>query len=787
MTKNKSSTLKQTTIVKNDSFISKIKADYWPVIVLLFLAFVIYGAFVFSDQMLFGSDTFSGIDARTLYVKEIKNGNFPLWFPTRLSGMPTVDALFGDAFYPVNILTLVLPLHRALGWKIVLHVFLAGLFFYLLLYRGFSIDKKISMLGAMLYMLNTEFISHTYPGHDGKMFVISLLPLVMWMLERLINKTTLWRSALFGLSIGLCVLTSHIQMTYFVLWGLFAYIVFRLIFIIREEKDSKKSAKLFGFFWIGVFLGLGIGMIQLLPPYMYVRDGMSVRGPQKGFEYAASWSMHPEETASLIVPDFGNTLDSYWGKNYFKLNSEYAGLIASLLFVFSVIIIFDKISIFWLGTALFSLMYALGEHTPVLKICYYLVPGVKSFRGPSMIMFWFSFALIFAGIRGLSKFVSESLSWPSNKKQIFWKRVLIACASIGILCLILTAGKDAVISSWNGIFYQDITDQKLQIMKENYSNFTKGLWLFGLFSVVSLLSLGSYMNGKLKQNTLIGIIFAAGLIDLWRVNSQFIKTVDSAQYLSPDYTLLSMEKDPEPKRIFDLPGAYNNNFVGIFGFESVAGFHDNELKWYRDFRGENSSNLTYILNANDLYKNPFLNLLNTKYLLYKQSRDKPVQVILNKGYLPRAFLLDKYEIMPDSFMVSKLKDTTFDYRNICLLDKKPSIAIEYSDSIPAGNANYTRETSDNFKVNVNANKNCMLVISEIYYPGWTVAIDNKPAEILKAYSTLMAVEVTKGNHIIEFKMHSKYLNIGALISVVSLLFFVIIGFFYYKTKRHLPK
>ena len=64
----------------------------WLMIGLLLVpVMVLYASFLFSDQMLFGSDTMASLDARTLYASELKQGRFPLWFPTRLSGMPTVD------------------------------------------------------------------------------------------------------------------------------------------------------------------------------------------------------------------------------------------------------------------------------------------------------------------------------------------------------------------------------------------------------------------------------------------------------------------------------------------------------------------------------------------------------------------------------------------------------------------------------------------------------------------------------------------------------------------------
>lgn len=761
----------------------------WPIIFIL-LAFAIlpYGSFFFSDQMLFGSDTMGGLDARTLYANEIKNGNFPLWFPTRLSGMPTIDALFGDAFYPANVLTLIFPIYRALGYKIVLHVFLAGLFFFFLLYKGYSLDRWVSLLGAILYMLNTEFISHTYPGHDGKMYVISLLPLAVWMLERLLQKATIRRSCLLGISVGLCLLTSHIQMTYFVLWGLFAYAMFRIFLVIHDEKNWKKAGKIFSCFWIGIFLGLGIGMIELLPPFMYVREGMSVRGPEKGFEYAASWSLHPEETASLVVPEFGNTLENYWGHNYFKLNSEYIGLLANLLFVFSLILFFERTNIFWLCVSAFSLFYSLGSHTPIFKLAYYLIPGVKSFRGPGMLMLWFSFAFIFTGAKGLQKYLNEAQNYSEDKKQKTWKRILISSGIILGLCLILSAAKDSVLSIWQSLFYSNMPMDKAKIMTENYPNFVKGLWIFGILTSISLLSLGAYGKKMLGRTTLIAILFAVGIADLWRADARFIQTANPSQYAYSDYTIKQILADPETKRVFDLPGAYNNNYVGIFGLESVVGFHDNELKWYRTFRGENSSNLIYNLANGNIDKNPFLNLLNAKYFLYRQEKNNPVQIIPNSGYLPRAFLVDSYEVLPDSLAIERLKDPSFDYRRKVILETQPQDFAAQIDTSTAGTALYKRISADKFRIQVNSTRNSLMLVSEVYFPGWTAKLDGRATRIIRTDVALMSVFVPAGQHVLEFSMHSKYLNLGASITLLSII--VILGIIsftgFFSRKKEIP-
>ena len=98
------------------------------------LTVVLFREFIFSEQMLFGSDTLSlGYVARAFYAEALGElGSFPRWAPLILGGTPFIEALAsGDSLYPPSLLLLVLmEPYRALGWKLVLHIALAGLFMF---------------------------------------------------------------------------------------------------------------------------------------------------------------------------------------------------------------------------------------------------------------------------------------------------------------------------------------------------------------------------------------------------------------------------------------------------------------------------------------------------------------------------------------------------------------------------------------------------------------------------------------------------------------------------------
>jgi hypothetical protein len=61
---------------------------------------------------------------------------FPYWNPLLFGGLPFVEGMHGDIFYPPSLAMFFLDARAMWGWKMALHIFLAGIFTYLWLRRG---------------------------------------------------------------------------------------------------------------------------------------------------------------------------------------------------------------------------------------------------------------------------------------------------------------------------------------------------------------------------------------------------------------------------------------------------------------------------------------------------------------------------------------------------------------------------------------------------------------------------------------------------------------------------
>ncbi|MDQ3003688.1 MAG: hypothetical protein M3Y08_20820, partial [Fibrobacterota bacterium] len=298
-----------------------------PLIAILVLGLIPFASFIGSGDALFASDQL-GAPGWKYHFESLLRGDPTLWTPFGLGGMPTFDAGFGDGAYPLFLLVgLLFPIKTFIGYAFVLHTLIAGVNAYFLVNRFFRLNRLLSLALACAYMLNTNFISHVNAGHTGKFNIMAWLPLALYLLLRSLSSKARWYHALgLALVMALMMTANHPQLTYFTLMGFFLAWVWKTFRLVREKRmmDAAWTA---GRFWAPILLGIGLAFFLFYPPTQWTKNyGVRGSGEKMTYEHATSWSMHPEETASLIVPEFGGINELYWGRNPFKLNSEYPGI-----------------------------------------------------------------------------------------------------------------------------------------------------------------------------------------------------------------------------------------------------------------------------------------------------------------------------------------------------------------------------------------------------------------------------------------------------------------------------
>ncbi|MBP6821009.1 MAG: YfhO family protein [Acidobacteria bacterium] len=92
---------------------------------------------------------------------------------------------------------------------------------------------------------------------------------------------------------------------------------------------------------------------------------------------------------------------------------------------------------------------------------------------------------------------------------------------------------------------------------------------------------------------------------------------------------------------------------------------------------------------------------------------------------------------------------------------------------PEGGATNTasiiRRSATDLVVETNTDKTSLLVLSEMFYPGWKATVDGGNAELLRVDYNLRGVQVTAGKHVVSMSYWPESLTKGAVISLTTAL------------------
>jgi len=802
-----------------------LKANWKPMLAVLVIGLLPFLAFLTSTgNALYASDQL-GSPAWKFYFDALRHGIVPQWQTYALGGMPTFDAGFGDSAYPVFILLgLALPIKTFISWCFILHVLIAGACAYYLVNRFFGLGRMLSVALATAYMLNTNFISHIHAGHTGKFYIMAWLPLSLYLLLRCLQgRARAYHPLAFALSIALMLLPFHPQFIYYVLMGYFLAWAFKMFWLIKARRTGD-TAILAGKFWIPVFAGIGLLFFVLYPPMQWAK-AYSIRGTgeKTTYEHATSWSIHPEEAASLVVPEFGGINESYWGRNPFKLNSEYPGLSVLFLGILGLVLFRkDKEKWFWLWGAvgLLSILFGLGAHTPLFRLFYAFIPGIKGFRAPSMMLFWLATALLVMSADALSRLTRLDTPIPAEKRKAWSKRLLQVGLGLAGLLIALGLFPGIVYSIWDSLFGADAI-ANIHNRAAGQGAFSLGAIRAGVLLAALVLSTRSWLFESVQPVRFGAALLLITCVDLFWVNSNFIRTYDPDLLMQHQDAVGYLKADTSAFRVFGLPGAYERTYMQYEGIETLDGWTDNEYKLYREFRGGD-----YMQNPNfmvGLKQNPdgsvsgsrFLDMLNAKYLAYRLQGDGVLHLARNTSALPRAWFVPSWQSFPDSDGLGKMLTPGFDPRATAFISTttalpagftaeggKPGGTDEGAASGPAqsGGADSTGAAASGIQGNgkdtvsaapagaairaversynrlvyqVEADKPGIFVLSELYFSHWNLKVDGKDAPLLRVDYALRGAALQPGPHRVEMTYSSPWARKGFAVAGASLLVLLI--------------
>lgn len=765
------------------------------------LTVFLFRGFIFSDAMLYGSDTLAaGYVGRAIYAGALAElGRIPGWIPQFLGGTPFVEALSGgDSFYPPSLLLLILvEPYRALGWKLIIHVAAAGFFMFLWV-RALGVSRAAALVAGTGYMLAPVFVGLVFAGHDGKMFVTALTPLLFWATERHFLSPGLRSFTWLALVIALVTLTPHFQMAYFLFGATGLFAIFRSIQVLRgtgaeavsrggdlaTDADAartrpgsrSRAASRFGLFLAASITGALIAGGQLLPAIDYVTADSRRTATSEALdedaarEWSSSWSLHPEEAFSLVIPEFaganiggtGSWADNtYWGRNPFKHNHEYAGLV--LLVLAAVAFLGGPgrgLRRFFAGVAGTALLFALGAHTPLWRITYELLPGISLFRAPSQAAYLVAFSAATLAALGVDRIFACARD-PELGRRV-QRLVLVATGALGAIALLAAAG--ALTSLWTSVLYPGITEARRQALAAALPYIGTGAWIAVFLCGAVAAAVWALRRAYVAPGIVLGALVALVALDAYRIDRVFIQTIDFERWAAPDANIRAVldreAGSSEPYRMLSFRNAGQDLMPALHGIELAGGHHPNDLARYRDLIGMVGSGQPMNLYGSETIRR----LLNVRYLLWPDLQmgsspqgnvfsqtqladGRAYETVFVEAGLPRARLVGSAVVKSDDEAMAYMLSPGFDPAAEVVLAEPPP--ADLPDAPVEGEVDWLERGPDRMRLAVRSSAPALLAIADNWYPAWHARVNGRDTPVLRAYHTLRAVPVPAGESEVE--------------------------------------
>jgi len=744
--------------------------SFW--VVILFLP-------MFSGHFLGGhwsDQTFGGIPFRQFWADEFhRTGHMPLWNPYMFGGLPFVGAMHGDMFYPTSFLRLLMRADQALNLTFFIHLIAAGVFTYAFL-RALGTSWTAALVGGLAYQLSGIVSAQVSPGHDGKMIVSALLPLLLTGLLLGIRHRRQEGFALTALVVGLDLLSPQTQCTQYSL--IFAGLWALWLCFADDARPETTRARwtALGLASAAVALGFALSMIQMMPFIHNAPYAARTAGVQ-GWEYATAYSMPPANIVDWLTATFtGSTIWGIYWAGAVKLHSEYVGgAVLALVAVgaFGAAAGRPKLAWFLGGVFLLFLLVCLGPATPFYRLWYAVVPLVKVTRAPGMAFFIPTFVFACFAAFGVERIERGEGG-----------RVLIGTLVAAALLLLLGVS-GALVSIAEGI-----AGVAYQAVQNDAGAITMGAVLASL-AIALAAGLGmTAVRGKVRALPLsLGLaLIVSG--DLFINARRYFSWSEPAPVLyAADSVTSHLMKTPPPWRVLDIPAteqgtAYPYAYLMYDRIPNLLGHHGNELHSFDQLLG-GKNQWTNVMGRTTLW-----DLLAVRYVILPMPIRIPgyhVVASAAKGLagveesilyesdtaLAYARVIPAAVKTTDDQVVPALMNPRWDYNRVLLIPDTASVNAPRLDTIPPPMAARAAVTAwepgaMTVKLDPAPEHDAWVLVSENWYPDWQATVDSHPAQVVRGQLSLIAVPVPRGAKEVRLHFDSPSYHRGKVITLLSL-------------------
>lgn len=334
---------------------------------------------------------------RSFYAETIKSGYLPFWNPHQFCGTPFVANSQSAVFYPFNLIFCLVPVWRAFGLSVLLHLFLTGSFAYAFLRFGLlKLGRAASLLGAVAWQLCHWQVA--WLALPTFLCVSTWLPLALLLVDRIVDRPSAARAMPLGLCLGLMLLAGHLQVALYCFGLIAAYALFRVLPRLKAEWRPLLVCTV-----VALALAFGLAAPQLLPAVELARVSHRAGGTATWAAYQGyvRLALPPVNLVTLFLPGFygSPTRGTYWGMGLnggpgaYMENACYGGVLTLLLALTGLVTTWrqNPATRFFSVTSVVALLLALG--TPLNALLFFGIPGFAQTGSPGRILVLWSFCL----------------------------------------------------------------------------------------------------------------------------------------------------------------------------------------------------------------------------------------------------------------------------------------------------------------------------------------------------------------------------------------------------------
>lgn len=712
--------------------------------------------------------------AKEFSIESLKNAVVPLWNPYMLSGNPHIGSLQSGTFYPLNGLFFFMNHINAWSIYIMLQTFLAGIFTYLLL-SEFGLRQIASFFGSIAFAFSSYMVVWLEYGNLGHTYI--WLPFSLWLICRITRKVTLLHSILLTVVLSSSILAGYIQTSFY----LFVFLWFFIGYFIVIEKENKR--KLIVVFVCIFMFSIALTAFQLFPTIELILNSARPNYPPAELMKLLIPQIH---LITLLVPDFfGNPATrNYWLTGTYIERVSYIGVIPLFFAIYGIGRKLKKMHAFFLISTL--CIYLLAFNTFLSRSIYALQLPFISTAVPSRIMFLFCFSASIVAAYGFEKFLEE------KGRRFLSKSMILFLSFYTVMWMVILLAPR--------IFPDVVWTQSLNISLRNSVLPTV------TFIIAILLLFVSSKFPKVKKYTLLLFVIMM-LLELFYFFHK-ITPFSPRQAVYPQTDVVAfLKKNQEIYRTWGYGKArIDTNLQLHEKIYSTDGYEPLHNKRYGELLSSSNNgyiekklkgSIAEIVTAgsdqtlrDNPYRQALLNLLGVKYVLninnslkdryradtrifpedvYKLKWQEGVwQIYENKLVWPRYFLSGDYTVETDANKIIGLLVNSYavERKKIILEENIPN---EYQiTSSPDSMVKLKLYLPNKSIFETSSSSDTIFFLSDNYFPGWRVSIDEESAKIYRANYSFRAVVIPKGKHIVTFSYEPVSFFSGLLVSVTSL-------------------